>query len=55
MRKASKDFRRGRKRSGRRKKFWQWLGRMTLKLLAWAPLLTKLVDMALTILKWIKG
>ncbi len=55
MRKASKDFRRGRKRSGRWKKFWQWLGRITLKLLALAPLLTKLVDMAMTIMKWIKG
>lgn len=55
MRNASKDFRRGRKRRGLRKRFWQWLGRMTLKLLILAPLLTKLVDMALTILKWIKG
>lgn len=55
MPKASKDFRRGRKRSGRRNKFWQWLGRMTLRLLALAPLLTKLVDMALMIMKWIKG
>jgi hypothetical protein len=55
MRKASNNFRRGRKRSGQQKKFWQWLGRMTLKLLVLAPLLTKLVDMALTIMKWIKG
>lgn len=55
MRNASKDFSRGRKRSSRRKKFWQWLGRITLKLLVLAPLLTKLVDMVLTILKWIKG
>lgn len=54
MRKASKDFRRGRQRSSRRRKFWQWLGRITLKLLVLAPLLTKWVDWVLTIWKWFK-
>lgn len=55
MRNASNDFRRGRKRSGQQKKFWQWLGRMMLRLLVLGPPITRLVDMALTIWKWMKG
>jgi hypothetical protein len=52
---ASKNFRRERMRSKRRGKFWRTLGRITLKLLVLAPLLTKLVDLVMVVVKWLRG
>jgi hypothetical protein len=54
MWKAWKNFRRERLRSRRRAKFWRKLGRITLKLLILAPLLTKLVELALVIIRWFR-
>ena len=51
---ASKDFRRERLRSNRCVKFWRKLGRITLKLLVVAPLLTKLVELVLAIVRWFR-
>jgi hypothetical protein len=43
-------------RSKRRAKFWRKLGRVTLKLLpVIAPLLTKLVELVLVIMRWFRG
>ncbi len=50
----SKSFGRGRQRSIQRKKFWQTLGRMTLKLLILAPYITKLVDLVFAIVRWLR-
>ena len=50
---TSKNFRRERLRS-RRAKFWRKLGRVTLKLLIIAPLLTKLVELVLVIVRWLR-
>ena len=54
MPKALKGFGRGRQRSLRRRKFWQSLGRITLKLLLLAPYFTKLVDLVLAIMRWLR-
>jgi hypothetical protein len=54
MRNASKNLSRERRRSKRRGKFWARLGRITLKLLVLAPLLTKMVEMVLVIIRWLR-
>ena len=54
MLKASKNFRRERKRPKRRRKFWRTLGRITLKLLIVAPFLTKVVELVLVIVRWLR-
>ena len=54
MRTRSKSFGRGRQRSRRRKKFWLVLGRITLKLLILAPYITKVVDLVLAIMRWLR-
>ncbi len=54
MRTRTKSFGRGRKRSNWRKKFWQLLGRMMLKLLIVVPYVTKFVDAVIEIAKWFK-
>ena len=54
MLKTSKNFRRERLRSKRRAKFWRKLGRITLKLLFLAPLLTKLVELVLVVVRWLR-
>ena len=51
---TSKNFRRERLRSKRCVKFWRKLGRITLKLLVVAPLLTKLVELVLVIQRWLR-
>jgi hypothetical protein len=50
-----KNFRRERSRSKRRAKFWRKLGRVTLKLLVIAPLLTKLVELVLVLIRWFRN
>lgn len=52
MRTRSRSFGRGRQRSKKRKTFWKFLGRMTLKLLIIAPYITKLVELVLAIMRW---
>jgi hypothetical protein len=54
MFKTWKNFRRERLRSKRRVKFWRKLGRVTLKLLVIAPLLTKLVELVLVLIRWFR-
>jgi hypothetical protein len=54
MLKTSKNFRRERLRSKWRAKFWRKLGRVTLKLLVIAPLLAKLVELVLVIVRWFR-
>jgi len=54
MRTRTKSFGRGRKRSNWRKKSWQLLGRMMLKLLIVVPYITKFVDAVIEIAKWFK-
>jgi hypothetical protein len=51
---TSKDFRQERLRSKRCVKFCRKLGRITLKLLVVAPLLTKLVELVLVIVRWFR-
>jgi hypothetical protein len=49
-----KNFRRERLRPKRRAKFWRKFGRVTLKLLVIAPLLTKLVELVLVLIRWFR-
>jgi hypothetical protein len=51
MLKSSKGLRRERRQSKQRGKFWAALGRITLKLLVVAPLLTKVVELAFIIIR----
>jgi hypothetical protein len=51
---TSRDFRRERERSRRRAKFWLTLGRITLKLLIVVRVLTKLVELGFTVMRWLR-
>jgi hypothetical protein len=53
MLKTWKNFRRERLRS-KRAKFWRKLGRITLKLLILAPLMTRVVEWVLVVARWLR-